>query len=388
MSSLRDDGLQRDPSDTGSAPGLTVAAVARRLGVAPATLRTWDHRYGLGPSERTPGTHRRYGELDVARLIVMRKLALDGTAPMDAARAALAMDLSTVNSEAIEEDLRRVLSGNADVTPAARPSSPAPSSPAPRPAVSADGVGGTAPPAGEVNDALSTGARVLRIATGTEAPLRTPDAVVDAVLARDAELCTELLRMDATSSPARWWETLVSPALRRLAHRTVLAGPGEAPELMLVDVAMNAISRYVETLRDRAAQQGRPMRHPSRSGNMVLVFLAPGDAHPLPAHALAAALAGHDVATRIVTGPANEHRVLEIITMVRPVATVMVTSLVHPELDLVHAISEAHPTVPQFVGLEHDSAAVDLPLVANVHRTRSFSGLLYEVLAIAERRGR
>ena len=39
----------------------TVAAVARRLGVAPATLRTWDRRYGLGPSEHTSGAHRRYG---------------------------------------------------------------------------------------------------------------------------------------------------------------------------------------------------------------------------------------------------------------------------------------------------------------------------------------
>ncbi|HYN74868.1 MAG TPA: transposase, partial [Candidatus Limnocylindria bacterium] len=28
-----------------SGPALTVAAVARRLGVAPATLRTWDRRY-------------------------------------------------------------------------------------------------------------------------------------------------------------------------------------------------------------------------------------------------------------------------------------------------------------------------------------------------------
>src|SRR5699024_777713 len=29
---------------------LTVAAVAARLGVAASTLRTWDRRYGLGPS--------------------------------------------------------------------------------------------------------------------------------------------------------------------------------------------------------------------------------------------------------------------------------------------------------------------------------------------------
>ncbi|MEV6787027.1 MerR family transcriptional regulator, partial [Streptomyces sp. NPDC051098] len=29
--------------------GLTTGAVARRLGVAPTTLRSWDRRYGIGP---------------------------------------------------------------------------------------------------------------------------------------------------------------------------------------------------------------------------------------------------------------------------------------------------------------------------------------------------
>ena len=33
------------------APALGVVAVARRLGVATGTLRTWDRRYGLGPGE-------------------------------------------------------------------------------------------------------------------------------------------------------------------------------------------------------------------------------------------------------------------------------------------------------------------------------------------------
>ncbi len=54
-------------------PTLTVAAVARRLGVAPSTLRTWDRRYGLGPSAHTAGAHRRYSPADVARLMVMRR---------------------------------------------------------------------------------------------------------------------------------------------------------------------------------------------------------------------------------------------------------------------------------------------------------------------------
>src|SRR4051794_17841915 len=70
-------------------PALAVAAVAKRLGVAPATLRTWDRRYGLGPTEHAAGSHRRYTPADVGRLEVMRRLILDGVAPADAAHAAL-----------------------------------------------------------------------------------------------------------------------------------------------------------------------------------------------------------------------------------------------------------------------------------------------------------
>lgn len=64
---------------------LTVAAVARRVGVAPATLRTWDRRYGLGPSSHEAGQHRRYCPSDLAQLILMRRLISSGVAPCDAA---------------------------------------------------------------------------------------------------------------------------------------------------------------------------------------------------------------------------------------------------------------------------------------------------------------
>ncbi len=67
---------------------LTVAAVARRLGVAAATLRTWDRRYGLGPSSHQAGAHRRYRPLDLARLMLMRRLISTGVAPADAAEQA------------------------------------------------------------------------------------------------------------------------------------------------------------------------------------------------------------------------------------------------------------------------------------------------------------
>ena len=68
---------------------LTVAAVARRLGVAPATLRTWDRRYGLGPSLHEAGNHRRYCAKDLAKLTMMRRLISAGVAPAQAAQRAL-----------------------------------------------------------------------------------------------------------------------------------------------------------------------------------------------------------------------------------------------------------------------------------------------------------
>ena len=67
---------------------LTVAAVARRLGVAPATLRTWDRRYGLGPSSHEAGEHRRYCAADLSKLMTMRRLISAGVMPADAAEQA------------------------------------------------------------------------------------------------------------------------------------------------------------------------------------------------------------------------------------------------------------------------------------------------------------
>ncbi|GAB7049503.1 MerR family transcriptional regulator [Catenuloplanes indicus] len=68
--------------------GLTAGAVARRLGIAVTTLRTWHQRYGLGPSRHESGRHRRYTEEDLARLEVMRRLTAEGVPAAEAARFA------------------------------------------------------------------------------------------------------------------------------------------------------------------------------------------------------------------------------------------------------------------------------------------------------------
>ncbi len=72
--------MPRGPERAGE-PHLSVAAVARMLGIAPATLRTWDRRYGIGPSAHAPGRHRRYSPEDVARLETMRHALVRGSRP-------------------------------------------------------------------------------------------------------------------------------------------------------------------------------------------------------------------------------------------------------------------------------------------------------------------
>lgn len=63
----------------------TAGKVARHLGIAESTLRSWHRRYGVGPQSR--GRHRRYRARDVARLEQMRDLIAAGVPPSDAARA-------------------------------------------------------------------------------------------------------------------------------------------------------------------------------------------------------------------------------------------------------------------------------------------------------------
>ncbi|MFI9151689.1 MerR family transcriptional regulator [Streptomyces sp. NPDC053367] len=77
---------RQDPG--GARPALTTGALARRLGVSPTTLRSWDRRYGIGPAARTDGRHRRWTPRDVAVLEEMCRLTSAGVPPAEAALAA------------------------------------------------------------------------------------------------------------------------------------------------------------------------------------------------------------------------------------------------------------------------------------------------------------
>lgn len=411
-----------ETTDQTSAPGLAVAAVARRLGVAPATLRTWDRRYGLGPSAHAAGAHRRYSSDDVARLMVMRRLALEGVAPVDAARAALAVDLTTTSREQLEDELRETIAHVDDEGQrhgmrdgALEPSA---ATETPRRLVGLDGearAAGSGPrdvPSGSAADGehpvspgvavLPAGPRSLRGA-GAEPPAGDPGPqrpalrlaepvdpqvtsidVIDAVLRGNVPATERLLALDVDQDPAQWWLTLVEPTLRKLAARTVLAKPGEAPEMLLASATLKVVADFIRAREEKVAEEtGVRSPHPSQMKKIVLLFAAADDAQPLAMHALAASLVAQGVTARIVTGPANAHRALELVTMVRPVATVLVTSLSRPELGIVHALHETHPELSVFVGLSSDDAAADLPQSPYVSRVRSFQGLLHEVLAVA-----
>ncbi|WP_159059281.1 MerR family transcriptional regulator, partial [Streptomyces scabiei] len=89
---------EESPAD----PGLTSGALARRLGVSPTTLRSWDRRYGIGPEVRGDGRHRRWSPRDVAVLEEMCRLTSAGLPPGEAARVARAGTATPAESEAEE----------------------------------------------------------------------------------------------------------------------------------------------------------------------------------------------------------------------------------------------------------------------------------------------
>jgi hypothetical protein len=293
-----------DESAAAPTPALAVAAVARRLGVAPATLRTWDRRYGLGPSEHSAGAHRRYSATDVERLLIMRRLTLDGVAPAESARIALATD---------------VVAGTETST----------------------------------HDAAPT----------------TPTAVVDAALAGDVTRCTRLLTLDGHPDVVVWWTSLVEPVLAALARRTVVDLPG-------VDATLAVHAGVLSALRDRPVPFGGARRP------VVLVLVVAREARPLVAHVLAGALAAQGVDARIVGGPVGPHHAVELTAMTRARAVVTIGERADADLEVVDRLASEQPDLPQFV-MVPDRAAGAVPLGRSVHRARTFTGLLHEVLAVA-----
>ena len=224
-------------------PRWTVAAVARRLGIAPATLRTWARRYDLGPSEHAAGSHRRYTEADVARLDAMRRLTLDGVPPAEAAQVARALP-------PVAEQPRRA--------------------------------------AADADSARHGGGNVLAL-PGADALVR---GLGRAAMALDAHTVTRRLQACVEEHGVlRTWDDVLRPVLVAVGARWAATGEGVEVEHLLAD-CVTGVLREVSG-RARETPGARP----------VLLAGAPDEQHALPLHALAAALAEEGVATRTL-GPA------------------------------------------------------------------------------------
>jgi DICT domain-containing protein/predicted DNA-binding transcriptional regulator AlpA len=83
---------------------LTISDLAERTGVAPATLRSWESRYGFPTPIRLAGGHRRYAEQDVATVLEVLRHRGSGLALEAAVQRARS---EPVQSRSLYAELRR-----------------------------------------------------------------------------------------------------------------------------------------------------------------------------------------------------------------------------------------------------------------------------------------
>jgi methanogenic corrinoid protein MtbC1 len=86
---------------------LNIAALTRRTGVPPDTIRKWEQRYGVIRPERTPGGQRRYSEVDVARVEWLKARLAEGYRIGEAAALLGSVDLGAPAS--LEEHVHALL---------------------------------------------------------------------------------------------------------------------------------------------------------------------------------------------------------------------------------------------------------------------------------------
>lgn len=266
--------VMAETAPSAGSPGLTVAAVARRLGVAPATLRTWDRRYGVGPSAHTAGSHRRYCALDIARLDLMRRLVNAGAPPAEAARAALAADLTPAPVVGLTPDTDT--GEGADVV----------------------GLPGLASLAGfDAGDPAELAALLdepaARPGGGRVLPLSTSSPAVRglarAAMSLDSVACTTIVRDTLDHRGVVWtWDHLVLPVLVGVGRQWEQTGRGVEVEHVLSESITSALTGVV-------ARMHRPL-----NPRPVLLACADEEMHSLPLFAVAAGLAERHVGSRVL----------------------------------------------------------------------------------------
>lgn len=99
-------------------PKWRAGEVAARVGISPSTLRTWNHRYGVGPAGTRSGEHRLYSEADVAELRLILTIT-DSGIPARAA-VTLARTRRAAAAEDLDEQTRAPVRTSAGIEAAAR----------------------------------------------------------------------------------------------------------------------------------------------------------------------------------------------------------------------------------------------------------------------------
>lgn len=237
--------VTRPPED-----GLSVGAAAAMLGVAPETLRSYGRRYGLIPSTRTAGGHRRYSSEDVARLLKMQDLITEGLTPARAAEAVL-----TGATDDIVASSLRVRHGGGHRRGPGRPR--------------ASG------PGGRVLAVRGAGPEVRGLARAVSR--LDGDAV--------ASTLTELLLEHGVTHV---WDTVLVPLLVAAGQRWEDTGRGIDLEHVLTQATLEALRRH------------RSLQPPPATGPPVLLASFPDDLHDLPLHVVAACLAERRVPHRLL----------------------------------------------------------------------------------------
>ncbi|MEU5656626.1 MerR family transcriptional regulator [Streptomyces sp. NPDC047737] len=241
-------GVQRESgaNRAGDAGGLTTGEVARRLGVAPTTVRTWDRRYGLGPDAHTGGRHRRWTAADVAKLERMCALTATGLPPAEAARLA-----------------------RTEEPPAAAPSRPA------------AGPGGALARRSRAGNGLRLGDVRQECRGIARAALRLDAAALDELL---------LAAIDQHGLVAAWTEVIV-PTLQAVGRKWETSGE------MYVEVE-HFLSWHVSG----ALRRATPRTVADRPGATAVLACVPGENHTLPLEVLSAALTERGVPVRMFGG--------------------------------------------------------------------------------------
>ncbi|MFE7837175.1 MerR family transcriptional regulator [Streptomyces sp. NPDC057474] len=247
---------EENPAD----PGLTSGALARRLGVSPTTLRSWDRRYGIGPAVRTDGRHRRWTPQDVAVVETMCKLTSAGLPPAEAARAATegAGDTGARPRDAYEGARgSQEGAGGALVSDGDRQQrSPAPGPPSPA-------------------DTRKECRGLARAAVRLDAP------------ALEDQLAGAVAQHGLTVA----WQEVMVPTLHAVGRKWATSGD------RYVEVE-HLLSWHVSTTLRRHTRPPAPCHDTTAPGPVVLACV-PGEQHTLPLEALNAALGELGLPTRM-----------------------------------------------------------------------------------------